>query len=222
MNELLFFTHAFLVVFFLLIAFLLGKNTLIAFVSICWLFANFFITKQILFCGLQCTASDVYVIGAILGTSILQEFFGKKTAVETVWTSFFLLGLFVSMSTLHLLYQPSSSDIMHESFHRLLQPMPRLAISSFVAFFIVTRLEIALLTRLKRYPIIPFALRSLTATTLVLLVDTLLFAFLGLWGLVQSLFDVCLVSYTIKMIITLLLSPFLSLTKRIAAYKKIV
>jgi len=219
MNEILFFVHGLITIGFLFLALFMGKKTLIAFVSSCWLFANLFVTKQVLLFGFECTASDVYVIGAMIGTSILQEFFGKKEALSAMWTSFFILGLFTVMSVCHLAYTPSPSDEMNESFVRVLHPMPRLALVSFLTSLFVARLDIALFSFLKKFALLPFALRSFLTTSSVLLIDTLLFSFFGLWGLVTSLFDIFIISYSIKLLITMTLSLFLSLAKHILSRK---
>jgi uncharacterized integral membrane protein (TIGR00697 family) len=219
MNELLFLGHGLTIIFFLFLALSMGKDTICAFISVSWLLANFFVTKQVFLFGFECTASDVYVIGAMIGTSILQEFFGKKEALKSMWTSFFILALFVTMTLCHLAYTPSPSDSMHSSFLKLLEPMPRLALVSFLTSLFVTRLDIALFGFLQRFSKIPFALRSFLSTSSVLLIDTLLFSILGLWGIASSLLDIFIISYTIKLIITCSMSPFLSCAKYIFSHK---
>ena len=219
MNEFFFFVHGLLTIGFLFFALSMGKETVRAFVSVCWLFANLFVTKQIILFGFECTASDVYVIGAMVGMSILQEFFGKKEALSTMWSSFFILGLFTIMAMCHLAYIPSPSDSMQDSFSKILQPMPRLALVSFLTSLLVARLDITLFGWLQRFQRLPFALRSFCSSSSVLLIDTILFSLFGLWGLCSSLFDIILVSYSIKILITFTMSLFLSAAKHILSRK---
>ena len=219
MNEFLFFGHGLITIGFLFFALSMGKETVRAFVAFCWLFANLFVTKQILLFGFECTASDIYVIGAMIGTSILQEFFGKKEALSTMWSSFFVLGLFTVMTICHLFYTPSPSDSMHEAFSKILQPMPRLALVSFLTSFFVARLDITLFGWLQRFKRLPFALRSFCTSSSVLLIDTILFSLFGLWGICSSLFDIVLVSYSIKLLITFTMSLFLSGARYILSRK---
>ena len=215
MNEFLFFAHILITLCFLFLSLRIGKETLRVFVSVSWLLANIFVTKQILLFGFECTASDVYVIGAMIGTSMIQEFFGKKEALSTLWTSFFILGLFIVMSLFHLAYSPSPGDSMHSAFLQILDPMPRLAAVSFLTSLFVARLDIALFAFLQRHLPLPFATRSFLTTSSVLLLDTLLFTLFGLGNLASSPLDICIVSYSIKLCVTMTMSLFLTFAKHL-------
>lgn len=213
MNEALFFIHALVAMCLLFGSLALGREPLIAYISTCWLIANLFVTKQILLFGYECTASDVYVIAALLGTNIVQEFFGKKSAQIALWTSFYILLATAGMSVLHLAYTPSAHDSTQANFTALLQPAPRLAIASLLAFFISSRVDISIFSYLNKRSGMPLALRSFFTSLCVVSVDTVIFTFLGLWGLVSSLLDVGIVSLGTKIATSLLMTPFISFTK---------
>ncbi len=212
-NELTFLIHGTAVLLFLFGALYLGKETLITFIACSWIFANFFVTKQITLLGFEVTASDVYAIGAMLGMSVLQEFWGRKIAVLSIWTSFFTLLLATGMSYLHLNYIPTLHDTTHSHFEALLGSTPRLMVASFATFFISSRLEVALFNLLRQWVSLPFPVRSGISIASILLFDTILFSYLGLYGIVANLFDVCLVSYIVKLLVIISLAPFLTLVR---------
>src|SRR3972149_3921393 len=110
MNEILFSFHILLIIGFSLGALRLGKEALIALISMEALLANLLVLKQMTFFGLTITCTDVFAIGTILGLNLLQEYFGKESASKAAWICFFLLVFFALMSQIHLFYKPSYTD----------------------------------------------------------------------------------------------------------------
>lgn len=200
MNEILFFIQIILILCFALGALKLGKSALTAWVAIQALIANLFVIKQISLFGFDVTASDAYIIGSLLGLNFLQEYFSKEEAAKATWICFFFMFFFTLISQLHLLYQPSTHDATQPAFLTLLSPSPRLLVASMGAFFIVQQFDIRFFAFLKNYfPKLGFAFRSGLALVVSQFLDTLLFSFMGLYGIVVSLFDIILVSYLIKL-----------------------
>lgn len=206
MNELIFFIHCSVLLGLLFTALRFGKEPLICYLASCWLLANFFVTKQILFLGFEVTASDAYAVGGMVGASVLQQFYGRSAALQAIWISLGTLLFATIGSLLHLEYIPSPNDTMHTQFVMVLGSTPRLVAASFITFFISSRFEILLFSLLKN---ITFPLRSGITSTLAVLVDTLLFSVLGLSGLVSSLVDICVVSFCVKFCIVLFMTSFL-------------
>ncbi len=210
MNELIFFLHAFVILFFLFVSIRLGKEALFVFVSACWLLANFFVTKQISLFGCDVTASDVYVVGGMLSTGVIQQFYGVLAAKQSVRISFLLMIFATFTSYMHLQYVPSTFDTMHVYFVTLLQATPRLMIASLITFFISQNCEIALFRLLQQKTNWSLPLRSGISSSISIGLDTALFSILGLYGLVYSLFDIFCMSYAVKLIIVAILAPFLT------------
>ena len=73
MNEILFFSHLFIVTLFVLIFLKLGKEAVIASVAIQAILANLFVIKQISWFGFEITCSDVFSIGSIFSLNLLRE-----------------------------------------------------------------------------------------------------------------------------------------------------
>lgn len=202
MNEILFFTETLLVVGFAFWALHLGKGALTSWVVIQALIANLFVLKQISLFGFDVTASDVFVIGSLLGLNFLQEYFSKEDAAKATWICFFLMGFFTLVSQFHLLYDPSVFDTTHAAFESILSLSPRLFIASISVFFIVQQFDIRIFAFLKKSMTkTSFALRAGISLVVSQFLDTLLFSFFGLYGVVASIFDIIIFSYLIKLMI---------------------
>lgn len=210
MNEMIFFTQTILILVFSLGALKLGKGALTTWVTVLALIANLFVLKQITLFGFEVTASDAFAIGSLLGLTFLQEYYGQEEAKRASWTCFFFMLFFVAASQLHLFYLPSSYDAIQSAYQQILTPAPRLLVASIGVFFVVQQIDIRLFSFLKnRYPSLSFAAR--TAFTLVIsqFLDTFLFSFAGLYGLVISVIDVIILSFAVKLVVIGCMTPLL-------------
>lgn len=213
-NESIFIFHAILVMVATLIAKRIGQQALVALIAFFAVIANLFVLKQITLFGLNATASDVYIIGASFSLNLLQEYYGRSEVRRAIWISFFVAVVYAIMSQIHVLYAPSPFDLSSEYFRFILRPMPRLIMASLFSYLVAEFANYKLFSLLKnRLPIIPFPIRSFFATGISQLVDTLLFSFLGLYGIIGSLWSVMFISYSIKIFAIFLSAPFLVLAK---------
>jgi uncharacterized integral membrane protein (TIGR00697 family) len=210
-NELLFLGHILVVVGFVLGALRLGKGALITWISLQAILANLFVVKQMpLFC-FSVTCSDVFAIGGILSLNLLQEYYGKKTAKQAIQCSCLALLFFALMSLIHLMYIPADFDQTQAAFSTIFASSFRIVAASLATFYLVQRFDVWFFGLLR----FTLPLRVVVSLIFSQFLDTALFSFLGLYGLVQSLFDVILVSFLIKCIIVLMSSPFVLLSKRL-------
>ena len=215
-NEFLFVLQASLIGIGLLASLRFSKEALITFIAIQAIAANIFVVKQISFFGLNATAADTYAIGCMLGFNLLQEYYGKETTRFAVIISFFVAIFFTLCSQIHLWYIPSSSDVTHDAFVRILAPNLRIVAASLSTYFIVQLFDMQLYALLKAHFNNRFyILRNWSSVALSQLLDTLLFSFLGLYGIVSHLWSIIIVSYTIKLAVLLLSTPFLLLARRV-------
>lgn len=207
MNETIFLLHLGLAAVFLWPFMRLGKEGLMCWIALQPILANLFVLKQITLFGFTVTCSDVYAVSCALGLNLLQEHYGKDAAKKTVWISFMLLIFFVAMSCIHLLYTPSAQDYTQSAYQLILSATPRLVAASIVSFFCVQWLDVQFFGFLKtKAHRMSLFTRNITSLTVSQCIDTLLFTFLGLWGLVSELFDVFVISFVVKLTIALLLS----------------
>jgi queuosine precursor transporter len=214
MNEGIFLVQVLAIAAFSLGALKLGKEALTAWIVLQAIIANLFVLKQIVLFGLEVTASDAFVIGSLLGLSFLQEYFGAKEAKKATWICFFGMIFFACISQLHLLYHPSPSDNSQTAFLAILTPTLRLLIASLSVFFVVQQVDIRFFAFLKTlFPLVSFPFRTMIALIFSQLLDTVLFSFAGLYGIVASLFNIILMSFAIKLLVIFFYSSCIKWSK---------
>ncbi|MES2272878.1 MAG: queuosine precursor transporter [Chlamydiota bacterium] len=215
MNEALFLGHILLVLAFVLGALRLGKNCLIAIISLQAVLANLFVVKQMDLLGFSVTCSDVFAIGGILALNLLQEYFGKESAALAVKISFFSLIFFAVMSQIHLLYAPNIHDSTHLGFQTVFSATPRVVGASILVFYLVQKMDLQLFGFLKNLcQGKKLGVRIGISLLVSQFFDTVLFSFLGLYGLLESLFDIILISFLVKCLIIACSSPFVVFSRR--------
>ena len=215
-NELIFIIHSCLLSIFLIIALRIGKEALIALISLYCVLANLFVTKQITLFGFDATASDAFSVAAILGLNLLQEYFGAAITKAAIWISFLCLMAYTLASQLHLWYLPTNADQMHSHFCALLEVMPRITIASLGVFVFVQYLDRFLYGLLqKKLGHNLFLIRNYASLIVCQLIDTILFSFLGLYGIVENIGSIIIISYGIKLVAIALTTPWLALIGKI-------
>lgn len=213
-NECIFLGYISIVSLSALIALRLGKEALVALICVQWVLANLFVTKQITLLGLNATASDALAVGATLCLNLVQEYFGKELAQKTIIIGFFSTLFYTVLSFLQVLYCPSTYDTAHVHFCALLTPMPRIIFASVVTYVLVQQIDFYLFGFLKqRMHNGSFTVRNYLSVGITQLIDTILFSFLGLYGIVSSLQDIIIVSYGVKLIILIIAAPCIALSK---------
>jgi queuosine precursor transporter len=203
-----------------LLALRFGKETMIAWLSILTVAMNLFVIKQITLFGLNVTASDALGVGYLLGLNLIQEFFGQKEARKCVLVSMFIALAFLVLSTVHLSYAPNVFDLSQNHFAFILKPMPRLFAASLFTFFAVQSIDLVFFSFLRRKTGGKYlTLRTITALLLSQTIDTVLFSYLGLYGLVVSVFHVVCLSLAVKIFVILFSMPYIGFSKKIAPYE---
>lgn len=184
--------------------------------------ANLFVLKQIQLLGLHATSSDVYMVGCVLTLNLLQEYYGKKAARSAIWISFVLLVFYTIMSQLHIAYIPNIYDFSQVHYHAILAYMPRLATASLIVYLIVQYFDTFFYAFVRvllqgRY----LAFRNMLSIAVSQLLDTVLFSILGLYGIIDNIVQVMVVSFTIKMIAMLILVPGVMALQKYASDNKV-
>ncbi|NDD58315.1 MAG: hypothetical protein EBZ47_03550 [Chlamydiae bacterium] len=208
MNEILFLTHTVIILLCTLGAYQLGKEALMAWTLFQAIFANLFVLKQIEWLGLQITCSDVFAVGGILGLNLIQEKYGITEAKKLARLSLYSMVFFAVMSKIHLWYVPSTFDQTHSAYCTILCAAPRILMASLTSFFLTQQIDMRLFQTMKdRFPRLSLAARNTVSIILTQLLDTLLFSFLGLYGLMENLWHVIWVSFLVKIMVVFLLVP---------------
>lgn len=215
MNELLFFTHIALILGFTLFSLRMGVFALTCLIAIEAIFANLFVVKEMHLFGFAATCSDVFAVGSLLGLNLLQEYFGKQAAKRAVILSFGALVFFFAMSQMHLFYLPTDQDKTHFAFSAIFSSTFRLVAASIAVYYIVQKLDIGLYGWFKRkFPDQPLFFRLFASLLLTQFLDTVLFSYLALYGIVESVWDIIAISYLVKCAVIFTSSTVSFLTKK--------
>lgn len=214
-NELIFFMHSVIMAALTLVALWLGPHAIVAYISAQGILSNLFLTKQITLFGLNVTCSDAYAVGSILSLNLLQEYYGAAITKKAIFINFFIILIYLFSSQIHLLYIPNQFDAMHTHFFAILDLMPRITAASVLVYLIVQSLDATFFCFLKKifqgkFPVI----RSILSTSISQLLDTVLFSFLALYGTVNSVFNIIIVSFAVKIFIIFIFTPFIGIAKR--------
>ena len=211
MNEAFFLFQIISIVLFAWLASRFGREGLTTAGAILAVFANLFVLKQMNFLGFTVTCSDGFAVGSFLTLNLIREFHGQEAAKKAIKVSFLAMLFFALLSQIHLGFVPSVHDSTHGAYALLLRPAPRILIASLTAFFLMQRFEVWLFGRLSDRTKLPFALRNGMTLSLTQLFDTILFSFLGLYGIVANIEHVILISYTVKLLTIAILGPLTAL-----------
>ncbi len=220
LNELVFLGYIFVVSSGALLALRFGKEGLVGFICVQAVLVNLFVTKQITLFGFTATASDALAVGITLSLNLLQEYFQKPAAIKAIWVSFYCALFYTVLSLLHITYIPALTDTSSTLFQTLLAPMPRLVGASLVTYLIVQFTDATLYGLLKSFfKDHYFVARNYATLALTQLLDTILFSFLGLYGLnesfsqISTLIDIIVVSYIIKLVVIFIAVPYVRLAR---------
>ncbi|MDP3889566.1 MAG: queuosine precursor transporter [bacterium] len=215
-NEVIFILSTVTISLTALAALRFGREALVAFTCTVCILANLFVLKQITLFGLSATCSDAFTIGATLGLNLLQEYYGKSIARKTIWINFFLLVFYALIGQISLSYIPSVADTSQEHFVSLLYFAPRIVSASLSVFLISQSIDYLLYGLLKKVCHNRFLIARNYGSMLVSqLVDTVLFSFLGLYGIIANIGQIIIISYLIKVAAIIIASPFIGLSRKL-------
>lgn len=199
MNETVFFIHIFLVVGAILYSLKKGPFALVSLIALQGVLANLFVVKQMKLFGFDVTCSDVFAVGGLLSLNLLQEFFGRELGKKAITVSFLSMIFFAVMTQVHLQYIPSDQDYTHESFLMIFSATPRIILASITVYLIVQQLDLRFFSFLqKRMNGKNLPLRLGISLCISQLIDTVLFSYLGLYGMVPSMLDIIAISLATK------------------------
>lgn len=130
-----------------------------------------------------------------LGCNILQEEFGKEQAQKMITISIFCLIIITGILL--------GASLLTGTTNNFLSHSPRLCFASLISFFICQNIDVSIFSRLCTVaPSIPFFIRSTTTIAISqAAIDTIIFGFLGLYGIVEQFQSVLFTSFCIKIII---------------------
>lgn len=219
-NEFIFILHAAASVAYTLVSLRLGAEALAASVAVQMLLANLFVVKEMVWFGYHITCSDPFVIGSALSLNLLQEYFGREKAREAIGLSFMTSLFLMIFGLIVVAYVPSQFDTMHPHLQAIFAHTPRIIIASLFVALLVQVVDWAL------YGIIRERIgtkwlwaRNSASLLFTQALDTILFSFLGLYGIVHNIWDIVLISFLVKMCTIVIAGPAIELSRFIVKRK---
>ena len=219
MNEFLFFSHILFSLCLTILAARMGKVVLAFCYGFLVVFANVLVNKQMELFGLTVTCVDVYSISCFFSLNLMQEIFSKEDAKQTMRISYFALIVTCVMLFFHLRYIPSIHDTTQDALLQLFSSTPRIITVSAIVALSMQRLNIELYGSLrKKFPSLSITVVNIIALVTTQTLDTFLFTYIALWGLMHSLFQIFFVSLIVKLVVIACMTPLTSFAKRIASH----
>lgn len=198
-NELLLIIQTTIIVLGAWAAYLYGLRALTALITLYVVLANFLVVKQICVASMCITATDAYAIGAGIGLSLLQFRWSRKEALQAIAISFAASCLVTVLTQLHLLFTPTAGDWAHIHYAAVLSTTPRIVAASLISYLCCQLIETSLLAILRAKTRLPFEIQGWFSVIVSSAVDTVLFSILGLYGLVENLTHIIVISYAVKL-----------------------
>lgn len=200
-NELLFLFQSILVAGCALAVRRLGAHALVSYVAVLAVLANLLCLKTITLFGMTASSADVFAIGSYLAFALLQRDKHPLSYKNVTVVIFLMLLFFTVITRLNLMFIPAAGDLFAGHCAALFNPMPRLMGASLLAYAISLLTTGYLLDLVRRYfPTWRPALVTLGVLFCTQLLDTALFSFTGLYGLVPNLGSIIAMSFGVKVI----------------------
>jgi hypothetical protein len=198
---------------------LFGKQGLLASIVLAILLSNLQGPKLTIILGMQTSLGVIFYSSIFFATDLLSEKYGRAEANRAVIIGFAVSVIIVLMLSLALLFQPStqpevaefSADI-HAAFQSILDFTPRFVFGSLFAYLISQSFDVWFFHEIKkRTHGRHLWLRNNLSTMVSQIIDTLLYAFIVWWGVVdlQTAMQLGLVKYGFKLAIAVFDTPFI-------------
>lgn len=224
-NEVLFIISIFLYFGgFLMFYYLFGKKGLLIWNCVALIMANIEVIILIDAFGLTMTLGNVCFASSFLVTDLLCEKYTRKDANMTVLTGFLVTIVFVLITQFWLLYTPAESDKVMPHFIGIFTNTPRVILAGIIVYLIVQLLDIKLyyywweVTKkfnkdASRY----MWVRNNLSTIIAQFFNAALFNIIAFYGIFsnQDLINVIISTFIIYVIMALLDTPFLYISRRV-------
>ena len=205
----------------MLLAFkLFGKTGLFIWTSISMVLGTIEATKFVDMFGLTVTLGNVIYGSSFLATDILSEIYGKEEAKKSVYIGLFTSFTFIIFSLFIVMFESSSQDIFFEdvdlAIHLLFGLAPRISVASIVTYAISQQFDIWIYHMIWKKTNNKYLwIRNNGSTLISQLLDTTLFTFLAFGGVTENLISLIIGTYILKVIVSILDTPFMYMSKKI-------
>ena len=223
LNEIIFISFFIILCCINLIVFRYWKAYVFVLIAIYIILMNIFVTKQFYLFGLAVTWWNALYGAIFLLTDLLSEHHWKREAQKAVLIWFLSMFLFVISTQVLIFYTPNEFDYTHDALTTLFWITPRILLWSLLAYYIAQNINVYLYEKIKIFTWWKYLfLRNNWSTLISQAIDTLIFTFVWLttiwnfaWVIELDYFwHVAIATYIIKILITLIDTPFIYLSHK--------
>lgn len=197
---------------------LFGKVGMIVWVAIATILANIITAKNAMIFGLSTAIGTVMFASTFLATDILNESYSKKDAKKAVYIGLLCNVILILSTQIALKYVPSEIDYANSSMKVLFSLNLRISISSAIMYYVANILDVILFDKIKNKTKGKMLwLRNNVSTILCNCLENFFFigfAFYGIYD-IKTILIIAGSTSIIEMIVALLDTPFLYLSKKI-------
>ncbi|MBU0713302.1 queuosine precursor transporter [bacterium] len=216
-NELIYFLMIIVVLSMTLFMFRMGKTWLYAYIAVCIVLANIFVTKQFTLFGLSATGGNITYGAIFLVTDMLCEHYGKEAGRKAVLIGFFAAVFYLITSQFILLIKPSEYDTVHEGMKAIFSFAPRIVLASMIAYLVSQFHDIWAYHTIRKITNNRMLwLRNNASTWTSQLIDSIIFSLIAFVGVfpMKIVLQIVLSTYLLKIIVAAIDTPFLYLSYR--------
>jgi len=216
-NEFIFFLMIIVVLSMTLFMFRMGKTWLYAYIAVCIVLANIFVTKQFTLFGLSATGGNITYGAIFLVTDMLCEHYGKEAGRKAVLIGFFAAVFYLITSQFILLIKPSEYDTVHEGMKAIFSFAPRIVLASMIAYLVSQFHDIWAYHTIRKITNNRMLwLRNNASTWTSQLIDSIIFSLIAFVGVfpMKIVLQIVLSTYLLKIIVAAIDTPFLYLSYR--------
>lgn len=191
------------------------KEGLYVWVAIAVVMANIAVCKQVNFFGFATSLGSVLFASSFLATDILSVKYDKETAKKAVILGLVSVILFTVSMNLMLLFKPNHLDFMNDSMKLLFTFGGRVSIASIIMYFVSNMADVYIFNSLRKKFPNQLWLSNNFSTIVCNVGENILFGLLAFGGVfpVLTILSMTLVGSIIEIIIALLDTPFLYISK---------
>ena len=200
---------------------LFKKEGLYAWISMAIIAANIAVCKNIDFLGINTNLGLIIFSSNFLATDILTEKYGKDDSKKAVMLGLCSQIIFIILMQITLAYIPSADDLVDGSMKSLFSINLRVSVASVFMYFVSSMLNIYLFDKIKqKYPK-QLWIRNNVSTIISNCLENYIFyflAFVGIYGM-DIIMTIASIATVFEIVISLLDTPFLYLSKGLDKYK---
>ena len=196
---------------------LFGKYGMIGWTVLAVIVANIEVMKTVEVFGMITTTGNILFATSFLATDILNEIYGKEEAKRAVKIGLFSLFATVAVMQTTLMFIPHASDWASDALQTLFGFMPRVALASFLAYWVSQYHDVwAYAFWKKKYASKnQIWIRNNASTLVSQLIDTSIFCTIAFWGVFppEIFWDIFITTYVLKFTVAVADTPFIYIAR---------